>query len=155
MIKAFDRLQASIAAVIEVPKTETNKYGIVDAGKMTNGVVSVKGLVEKPKPEEAPSNLAIIGRYILTPKIFEFLDRKQRGAGNEIQLTDAMSMLLEYESIFGFRFKGRRFDCGDKAGFQLANIAFAMESPEIREKLIPFLKEIVNGNSADPHKSKP
>lgn len=106
-------------------------------------MIKVKGLVEKPDPKDAPSNLAIIGRYILTPKIFEILDRKIVGKGDEIQLTDAMALLLEEQPIFGYRCKGRRFDCGDKAGFQMANLAFALERPEIREQLLPFVRSLV------------
>lgn len=142
MIEEFDRLRASMAAVIEVPSEDTDKYGILDVGNEVNGVVSVKGLVEKPKAGEAPSNLAIIGRYILTPKIFELLGRKKTGAGGEIQLTDAMSALLEKQPIYGFKFEGKRFDCGDKAGFQMANLSFALERPEMRPTLLPFIKEL-------------
>ncbi len=131
-------------AIIEVPPDETDKYGIIKADKAFNGTVQVRCMVEKPKPEDAPSNLAVIGRYILTPRIFKHLGKQKKGAGNEIQLTDAMSALLNEQPIFGYKFKGTRFDCGDKAGFQLANIAFAMERPEIREKLIPRLKLLLN-----------
>lgn len=143
MVKEFDRLRASVIACFEVPPTETDKYGVVDGEGMHNNVVRVKGLIEKPKPDKAPSNLAIIGRYILTPRIFEFLERKVLGAGNEIQLTDAMSLLLEEQPIFGYRFQGTRFDCGDKAGFQKANLAFALDWPDMREQLLPFLSEVV------------
>nr|MBF0221944.1 UTP--glucose-1-phosphate uridylyltransferase GalU [Desulfobulbaceae bacterium] len=145
MIQQFDRLRASIVAVIEVDKNETSRYGILDTGEELNGVVRINGLVEKPEPEEAPSNLAIIGRYILTPKIFEFLERKQVGAGNEIQLTDAMAMVLQHQPIFGYRFEGNRFDCGDKAGFQMANLAFAMDWPDLQAKLLPFMRQAVAG----------
>ena len=142
MIEEFDRLRASMAAVIEVDSQETDKYGILDTGETIGKVVSVKGLVEKPAPAEAPSNLAIIGRYILTPRIFELLGRKQKGAGGEIQLTDAMSSLLANQPIYGYKFEGQRFDCGDKAGFQMANIAFALDRPEMRVKMLPFINEI-------------
>ena len=144
MIDEFDRLRASMMAIIEVSPEETDKYGIIKADKAFNGTVQVRSMIEKPKPEDAPSNLAVIGRYILTPRIFKHLGRHQKGAGNEIQLTDAMSALLSEQPIFGYKFKGIRFDCGDKAGFQLANIAFALERPEIRAKLIPSLKLLIN-----------
>jgi UTP--glucose-1-phosphate uridylyltransferase len=148
MVKAFDRLRASIAAVIEVPHEETSKYGIIDVDEtIDENLVRIKGLIEKPEPAQAPSNMAIIGRYILTPKIFELLSKKKIGAGKEIQLTDAMSELLRDQPIFGCRFAGNRFDCGDKAGFQMANIAFSLEWPELREKLMPFLREIVEKES--------
>ncbi len=140
MIEQFDRLRASIVATVEVVPEETSRYGIIDPAQCMGSVVQVKGLIEKPGPEEAPSNLAIIGRYILTPKIFEILDRKIFGAGNEIQVTDAMSILLEKQPIFGYKFEGKRFDCGDKAGWQMANLAFSMERPELREELLPFLQ---------------
>lgn len=143
MMQEFDRLRASIVAVVEVAKEETSRYGIIDPEQSLNGVARIKSLVEKPHPDEAPSNLAIIGRYILTPRIFDLLDRKMVGAGNEIQLTDAMSMLLEQQPIFGYRFKGNRFDCGDKAGFQMANLAFAMDWPDLRKELTPFLKKMI------------
>jgi UTP--glucose-1-phosphate uridylyltransferase len=142
MIQRFDRLRASIAAVMEVDKDQTDKYGIIDADPIEDSVVRVRGMVEKPAPEEAPSNLAIIGRYILTPKIFHFLGKKQTGAGGEIQLTDAMQQLLKTQPIFGYKFEGTRFDCGDKAGFQMANIAYALEHPEIREKLLAFIQKV-------------
>jgi UTP--glucose-1-phosphate uridylyltransferase len=99
-------------------------------------------MVEKPAPEQAPSNLAIIGRYILTPKIFEYLGKKEKGAGGEIQLTDAMKMLLKEQPIYGYKFSGNRFDCGDKAGFQMANLAFALEREDMRDKLITFIQKL-------------
>lgn len=144
MIREFDRLRASIVAVVEVDKKETSRYGILETGEEIDGVVRVNGLTEKPQPEEAPSNLAIIGRYILTPKIFEFLDQKKIGTGNEIQLTDAMVMLLRQQPIFGYRFQGNRFDCGDKAGFQMANLAFALDWPELRAQILPFLRQAID-----------
>ena len=149
MIRQYDRLRASIAAVIEVPHEETSKYGIIDVDEQVDeNMVRVKGLVEKPEPDNAPSNMAIIGRYILTPKIFDLLANKKIGAGNEIQLTDAMSELMKEQPIFGHRVTCNRFDCGDKAGFQMANIAFSLERSELREQLMPFLKTIVETDSA-------
>lgn len=142
MISRFDRLRASIAAVMEVEPDQTDKYGILDADEIEDNVVRVKGMVEKPNPEDAPSNLAIIGRYILTPKIFEYLGHNKTGAGGEIQLTDAMGQLLKEQPIFGYKFHGTRFDCGDKAGFQMANLAFAMERPEIKDRLLKFINEM-------------
>lgn len=141
MIKEFDRVRASTVAVIEVPKEETSRYGILDAEKTTEETFRVNGMVEKPPAEEAPSNMAVIGRYVLTPRIFDILGNQQKGAGGEIQLTDAMSQLLTEQPIFGYRFHGTRFDCGDKAGFQMANLAFALEHPEIKDTLLPYLKK--------------
>lgn len=144
MIQRFCRLRASMAAVMEVDRAETDKYGIIAGESQEDNIISIKGLVEKPEPEKAPSNLAIIGRYILTPEIFDILSMKKRGAGNEIQITDAMEILLQTQPIFGYRFEGTRFDCGNKAGFQMANLAFAMENPELKEKLMPYIYQIID-----------
>ncbi len=142
MIKKFDRLRASMAAVMEVDKDQTDKYGILDAQQLEDDIYRIDHMIEKPKPEEAPSNLAIIGRYILTPKIFEYLGKGKKGAGGEIQLTDAMKTLLKEQPVFGYKFKGKRFDCGDKAGFQMANLAFALERDDLKDKLLNFIHEI-------------
>lgn len=142
MISRFDRLRSSLVAVMEVEKDQTDKYGILDADEIEDNVVRIRGMVEKPSPLDAPSNLAIIGRYILTPRIFDYLGQNKTGAGGEIQLTDAMEQLLKEQPIFGYKFQGTRFDCGDKAGFQMANLSFAMERPEIREKLTKFISEL-------------
>jgi len=142
MINKFDRLRASMAAVMEVEKDQTDKYGILDAQKVEEDIVRIDDMIEKPKPKDAPSNLAIIGRYILTPKIFEFLGKKEKGAGGEIQLTDAMKTLLKEQPIYGYKFKGKRFDCGDKVGFQMANLAFALERPDMKDRLTKFINEI-------------
>ncbi len=142
MVRHFDRFRASIAAVMEVEKEQTDKYGILDATQTEEDIYRINDMVEKPRPEDAPSNLAIIGRYILTPRIFDFLGKNEKGAGGEIQLTDAMRKLLKEQPIFGYKFKGRRFDCGDKAGFQMANLAYALERPDIRDRLIKFIQEM-------------
>lgn len=146
MISKFERLRASVVAIEEVSKSETDKYGIIDGIDSGDNMVEIKGMIEKPKPENAPSNLAIIGRYILTPRIFELLEKQQKGAGGEIQLTDAMASLLEDQPIYGYKFSGKRFDCGSKAGFLKANIAFALENKEIKKELIPYLREISKEN---------
>lgn len=146
MINEFDRLRASMVAIFEVPKEDTSKYGILEAEPAHNGTVRIKSMIEKPDPAEAPSNLAAIGRYIFTPKIFDYLGMHKKGAGGEIQLTDAMVALLEDQPIFGYRFKGTRFDCGDKAGFQMANLAFALEHPEIRDTLQEYINTQINKN---------
>lgn len=142
MVKKFDRLRASIAAIMEVEKDQTDKYGILKATQIEDDIVKIDDMIEKPKPENAPSNLAIVGRYILTPRIFHHLEEGKKGANGEIQLTDAMRALLTEQPIFGYRFKGKRFDCGDKVGFQMANLAFALERPDMRDKLINFIREI-------------
>jgi UTP--glucose-1-phosphate uridylyltransferase len=99
--------------------------------------------VEKPNPENAPSNLAIIGRYILTPEIFDILEGKEVGAGGEIQITDAMARLLKTQDIYGYKYTGTRFDCGNKAGFQMANLAFSLDRPDMRERLVPYIRELL------------
>ncbi|WP_085441206.1 UTP--glucose-1-phosphate uridylyltransferase GalU [Magnetofaba australis] len=143
MTERFAELQSSMVAVMEVPREDTSKYGVLDAGPEQSGVWPVKGMVEKPDPADAPSNLAVIGRYILTPQVFDLLENQKRGAGGEIQLTDAMAALLDTENIYGFRFDGVRYDCGDKVGFQQANLALALERPELREKLIPYMRQLL------------
>ncbi len=142
MVKKFDRLRASMAAIMEIEKDQTDKYGILKATQIEDDIVKIDDMIEKPKPENAPSNLAIVGRYILTPRIFYHLERGKKGANGEIQLTDAMKALLNEQPIFGYRFHGKRFDCGDKVGFQMANLAFALERPDMRDKLINFIREI-------------
>lgn len=144
MIQEFERLRASMAAVMEVEEDQTSKYGIIDRGELVDGVCRIKGLVEKPKPEKAPSNLAVIGRYILMPRIFEILGQHKTGAGDEIQLTDAMAELLTEQPIFGFNFEGTRFDCGSKAGFVMANLAYALEREDLRDDIQSFIREIVD-----------
>ena len=144
MCDQFEQLNSSMVAIMTVDPMETGKYGILDPLGETDKqgqVVRAKGLVEKPEPNRAPSNMAIIGRYILTPEIFPVLEKKQRGAGNEVQLTDAMAQLMGQQSLFGFFFEGTRFDCGDKVGFQMANLALALTQEPMRSRLLPFLQE--------------
>jgi len=126
MTEIHREVGGSIVAVMDVPKSETDKYGVLKPGAAKGRLVAVDGLVEKPAPAAAPSTLAVIGRYILQPSVFEHLGRHERGAGNEIQLTDAMAKMIGHEPFHGYRFEGRRFDCGDKAGFIEATIAYAL-----------------------------
>jgi UTP--glucose-1-phosphate uridylyltransferase len=143
MIEKFDQLQSSIVSVVEVDPKETKKYGILDAKPIENSLTKINGLIEKPDPDEAPSNLAIIGRYILTPEIFDILGHKKRGAGGEIQITDAMAILLKHQSIYGYTYEGIRFDCGKKSGFQIANLTYAMDRPEIKAELLPYIQRLL------------
>jgi UTP--glucose-1-phosphate uridylyltransferase len=143
MIEKFDELQSSIVCVEEVDRQATASYGILDADPPNDRLTKIRGLVEKPDPAEAPSNLAIIGRYILTPEIFNILDAKEEGAGGEIQITDAMARLLNDQDIYGFSYKGTRFDCGTKVGFQMANLTYALERPSMRERLLPYIEKIM------------
>jgi UTP--glucose-1-phosphate uridylyltransferase len=134
MIEAFEAQPANIVAVEEVPREHTNRYGILDIERDDGKLVKVRGVVEKPQPKDAPSTLSIIGRYVLEPDVFEKLASIGRGAGNEIQLTDALAQLIAAKRpFFGLRFEGKRFDCGDKAGFFEANLAFALARPDMRD----------------------
>jgi UTP--glucose-1-phosphate uridylyltransferase len=144
MLNRFDEVQASMVCIEQVDKQATASYGILDADTPNDGLTVIRGLVEKPKPEDAPSNLAIIGRYILTPEIFDILANKETGAGGEIQITDAMARLLNTQSIYGFQYEGTRFDCGTKVGFQMANISFALDRPDMRARLMPFIEKLTN-----------
>ncbi|MEO5377516.1 MAG: UTP--glucose-1-phosphate uridylyltransferase GalU [Magnetococcus sp. DMHC-6] len=144
MVKQYEQLQTSMVAVMEVDSAHTNRYGIIDfenSGQNTDPLLKIKGLIEKPPIETAPSNLAVIGRYILTPEIFDHLATVKTGAGGEIQLTDAMAALLQHQSIYGYRYSGIRYDCGDKVGYQMANLALSLEREEMRERLLPFLAQ--------------
>lgn len=143
MVAAYGQVGGNLIAVREVAPELTAKYGILDVEHDDGRLAAVKGLVEKPKPEEAPSNLSIVGRYILQPEVFEFLDRQERGAGNEIQLTDAMARLIGRQPFHGIRFEGDRFDCGDKIGFVAANVAFALSRPELADKLRESLAAVI------------
>lgn len=140
MIDAYQEIGGNIVAVVEVPRDQTNRYGILKIGAEKGKLVEVAGLVEKPKPEEAPSTLSIIGRYILQPEVFTHLGRKERGAGGEIQLTDSMARLIGAQPFHGFRYDGERFDCGNKVGFLEANIAHALSRPDMADRVRAMLK---------------
>jgi UTP--glucose-1-phosphate uridylyltransferase len=135
----------SIIAVQNVARTETASYGIVSAEKISTGLSKVTGIVEKPKPEEAPSTLGVVGRYILSPRIFHFLENLRPGAGREIQLTDAIGRLLREESVMAYEFQGRRYDCGSKLGYLQATVNFALKHPELAEDFRAFLAELGTG----------
>ena len=135
MISIYEKHGGNVVAVEEVPDEETHKYGIVEKGAQKNGAFEITGMVEKPESGQAPSNLMIMGRYILQPGIFEVLDNQQEGAGGEIQITDAMIRLMKHESFYGLTFRGRTFDCGSKLGFLTANIALALEQDELAADL--------------------
>ncbi len=133
LVEAYEEVGGNLVAVEDVPREDTNRYGILDVVSDDGRLAKAKGLVEKPDPAEAPSTLSIIGRYILQPEIFDELDRQEKGAGGEIQLTDAMARTIGNQAFHGLRFEGRRFDCGSKAGFLEANIAFALERDDLGE----------------------
>ena len=136
---AYATTGGNVVAVAEVPHDQTYKYGILSIGADDGRMVEVRGLVEKPKPADAPSNLSVIGRYVLLPEVIEHLSRMERGAGNEVQLTDAMARMIGHVPFHGLRYEGRRFDCGDKAGFLEAQIAFALKRPD----MAPAMRDIL------------
>ncbi len=134
--------KANIVAATRVELSETNKYGILQSSGIDGRCVTVSGLVEKPAPADAPSNIAIIGRYILQPSIFGYLENQQTGAGGEVQITDAISRSLDANKVLGCLYEGERFDCGDKAGFIKANIAYALQNAEIKEAVTDYIREL-------------
>ena len=143
LAEAYRETGGCVVAVVEVPHEQTSRYGIIDIGSDDGRMVEVKGLVEKPKPEDAPSNLSIIGRYVLTPEVIGHLSRLERGAGNEVQLTDALAKMIGQVPFHGLRYEGHRFDCGDKIGFLEAQIAFALARPDLAPAVRAFLKNYV------------
>ena len=140
MAEIFDREQCSLLGVEEVPRDQTASYGIVTIDKMQGDVARIHSIVEKPKPNDAPSNLAVIGRYVLTNRIFEMLGQVTPGAGGEIQLTDGISALLAQERALAVRLPGRRFDCGSKLGYLQATVEFGVRHPEIGPEFTKYLK---------------
>ena len=149
MVEAYEETGGCMVAAMEVPLEKTSSYGVLDVQKDMGSLVSVKSLVEKPDPAHAPSNLAVIGRYILTPSVLRNINKQEAGAGGEIQLTDAISREVEQgNEVFGFRFRGQRFDCGSKAGFLQATIAFALARPDLRDELSGYLRQMVAAEKA-------
>ncbi len=145
MVEAYQETGSNIVAAMEVPEEHTNAYGILDPDEDMGTLVSVRGMVEKPAPAEAPSNLAVIGRYILTPPVMRHLNRMRAGAGGEIQLTDAIAQVIGAGGkVFGYRFRGQRFDCGSKAGFLQATVAFGLARDDLRDDFADYLREITS-----------
>lgn len=140
MVAAYEKVGGNVVCGYEVPEDQTDKYGIVEPGKIDGDLVEVKGLIEKPTRGTAPSNLMIPGRYILQPDVMRILETQGPGAGNEIQLTDAMAQLIGRQPFHAFRFGGERYDCGDKAGFATANFALSLDREEIGDKLRDFAR---------------
>ena len=144
MVEAYAQTGGNIVAAMEVPVAKTSSYGVLDVAEDMGSVVAVKGMVEKPKAGEAPSNLAVIGRYILSPKVMSNLDKVKPGAGGEIQLTDAIAKEAKTPgTVFGYRFRGQRYDCGTKAGFLQATVAFALARPDLRDEFSAYLNDMV------------
>lgn len=142
MMAVYKRYPATILAIQKVPKSQTKHYGIIDAKKIGNGIYLVKDMVEKPAPNEAPSNLAIIGRYILTPGIFTSLENTKPGKGGEIQLTDGIRLLMEKEPIYAYEFDGIRHDAGDKLGFLKATVEFGLKNKEFGSEFRSYLQKL-------------
>jgi UTP--glucose-1-phosphate uridylyltransferase len=145
LVEVYERYNSSVIGVQEVPEQEVSKYGVISINQngIDNGVFHINDLVEKPKVEEAPSNYAIMGRYVLRPEIFEILDKIKPGAGNEIQLTDAIKKLNEQQMVVGYEFKGERHDVGDKFGFVKATVEFALEREDLREQVLQYLTNVL------------
>ena len=138
---AYRETGGNVVAIEEVPRERVNRYGVLDIQEDKGRLVSVKGLVEKPPVDKAPSNLTIIGRYVLMPEVIGHLAKMEKGAGGEVQLTDSMAKLIGHQPFHGLRYEGRRFDCGDKAGFLEAQIAFALKRPDMAPAVRGFLKQ--------------
>lgn len=148
MVEAYEETGGCMVAAMEVPRAKTASYGVLDVEHEKGSLVRAKGMVEKPDPAEAPSTLAVIGRYILTPHVLENLDRKKVGAGGEIQLTDAIAEeLAAGRPVHGLRFSGTRFDCGSKSGFLQATVAFALAREDLHDDLMGYLREVMGFRS--------
>lgn len=143
MIEAYDEYKTSILGVQEVPHEDVNKYGVVDGLHIEDRVYKVKDLVEKPAVEEAPSDMAILGRYIINPGIFEILEHTKPGKGGEIQLTDALKELAQKEAMYAYNFEGRRYDVGDKQGFLEATVEYALRREDLKDNFLAYLKKVV------------
>ncbi|NME83758.1 UTP--glucose-1-phosphate uridylyltransferase GalU [Clostridium sp. SM-530-WT-3G] len=143
LMDCYNEYKTTILGVQTVPEQDVSKYGIVDGIQIEDRVSKVKGLIEKPSVEEAPSNIAILGRYIVTPRIFDILDNTKPGKGNEIQLTDALLQLIKEEAMYAYNFEGRRYDVGDKLGYLQATVEYALRRPELRDGFIEYLENIM------------
>ena len=139
MVEAYDKVGGNLVAALEVPQSETHKYGVVDPGATNGRLIEIKGLVEKPPQGTAPSNLMLPGRYILQPEVMRALDAQEKGAGGEIQLTDAMARLIGTQPFHAFRFEGERYDCGSAEGFVIANLAMALARGDVGPSVREFL----------------
>ncbi|MEM8556139.1 MAG: UTP--glucose-1-phosphate uridylyltransferase GalU [Pseudomonadota bacterium] len=149
MVEAYEETGGCMVAAMEVPMQRTSSYGVLDVKEGMGAIVSVNGMVEKPKADEAPSNLAVIGRYILTPKVLSNLNEMKIGTGGEIQLTDAIDQEIQAgDNVFGYRFRGERYDCGSKAGFLQATVAFGLAREDLKSEFRDFLHEFLAFSSA-------
>lgn len=142
MVEIYRKYRCSVIGVQRVPREEVGSYGIVDGEPMQPGLYRIRGMVEKPNPAEAPSNLAVVGRYILTPQIFELLERTAAGASGEIQLTDAIARLSATEPVLAYEFVGKRYDCGSKLGYLQATVEYALEHPELKTQFRDYINSV-------------
>lgn len=142
MVEVFARQRCSVLGVQDVPRDQTRQYGIVSAQPISERLEEVDGIVEKPAPADAPSTLAVVGRYILTPRIFDHLENVQAGAGGEIQLTDGLAALMAEERVVAYRFQGTRYDCGSKLGYLQASVALGLQHPEVKAEFAAYLQQL-------------
>jgi len=149
MVEAYAETGGNMVAAMEVPPEKASSYGVLDVKSENGQIVEVKGMVEKPPAGEAPSNLAVIGRYILSPEVLRSLNKMKSGAGGEIQLTDAIAQAIGTdEGVYGYRFRGQRFDCGSKSGFLQATVSFGLARPELRDDLLGYIRDVVQMDQA-------
>jgi UTP--glucose-1-phosphate uridylyltransferase len=149
MVEAYEETGGSMVAAMDVSPDRTSSYGVLDVESVNGPIIKAKGMVEKPAAGTAPSNLAVIGRYILTPMVFQNLSEIDRGAGGEIQLTDAIAMEIEHgRDVFGYKFDGQRYDCGSKAGYLQATVAFALDRPELNGEFTDYLHDLLAQRAA-------
>jgi UTP--glucose-1-phosphate uridylyltransferase len=144
LLNIYDETKESVVALMQVPQEEVHQYGVINGSSLRPRLYSVADTVEKPNPKDAPSRLAIIGRYVLRPEIFSLLEKLPPGKGGEIQLTDGLQQLVRLRKMFGYEFEGERYDVGDKLGFVRATVAYALKRPELRARLKDYLRTIVN-----------
>ncbi len=156
MVRVYNMTGGNVIASVEVDRKDTSKYGVFDIASRKNDVFEVKGMVEKPEPENAPSTMTVFGRYILQPEVFAYLDKHETGAGGEIQLTDAMAKLINDQKFYGYLFKGERIDCGSEIGFIKAQIAFSLQKPHLAGEIASYmatkLAEIESAQTSAPLK---
>lgn len=150
MQRVYQEYGTSVIATQRIPKTDTGAYGIIESEPVGPGLGEIRRIVEKPKPEDAPSNLAVVGRYILTPRIFKLLQNTERGAGGEIQLTDAISAMIQEQTVLAYEFEGTRYDCGSKLGYLQANVEYGLRHPDLAEEFRTWLSHRASELSAAP-----
>ncbi len=142
LVEQYNEQQKSVIAVQNVDKSESKKYGMIDSNNFDSDLVKLSNIIEKPDPEFAPSNLGVVGRYVFSNTLMSFLEKTSFGAGNEIQLTDGIKLMLKQEEVFAYTFKGKRYDCGSKLGYLMANIDYGIKNSEFGKELKAYIREI-------------